>query len=216
MATLQQPENESEQLRFEKAKDYLDKLLINFPSYEKFSISNDIAKYRNNIDKNISNYRDEIEQLLIDEYEYVIQDVNEKRNCSLTELGREVKLAGGHLKYLEYLAKQKKDDDELQRGKEEKENQMFEETLTLTRLNIEQTKFEKKFGQKFRAIGAVISIITFVVTVSINLYLFKPDEESTSTNLNNKIDSLNILLQDMESRFVILEKELKADSTRGN
>ncbi len=212
MATIQQPEKEDEHLRFKKATDYVDKLIVLFPTYDKFSISNLIATYRVKNDNDIGKYQEEIIKLLLEEFQYIDRSGNRNNNCSLTNIGRKVKDSGGHYKYLGLLEKQELAELKDLAENQEKENQIREETLTLTKLNIEQARFERKFGRKYKKIGIIISIITIISTLFFNILLYKPNHEPNRNGDENKIDSLNILITNLESRLKILEEKQRKDT----
>jgi hypothetical protein len=69
-------------------------------------------------------------------------------NCKLTKIGLKAKGKGGHLKLLEY-----------EENKEKKQDEILDLDVTLKR-------FESKIGRKIIIAGIIISVLSFLITIS--------------------------------------------------
>jgi hypothetical protein len=98
---------------FDAALKYIDILFPHFPDFDTFSLHSIMKENLTEPDFNKAYDNDAVEILLVNRFLYA---KNTKSNLymSLTDLGIEVKKAGGHLKYLENKKIEEKKKEEIQ------------------------------------------------------------------------------------------------------
>jgi hypothetical protein len=93
------------------------------------------------------------------------------QNCKLTEKGLKAKGKGGHLKLLEY-----------EENKEKKQDELLDLDVTLKR-------FESKIGRKIIIAGIIISVLSFLITISTIKISKNSDDNSKKVEQVNDLKS---------------------------
>jgi hypothetical protein len=165
--------------RYEVALRYLDKLLLFCPDYQTFDLNSVILKYEPDLSKTkeIRELKPEIEELFIKIHNYA-DSAEGWSNTKLNDIGRYVKLIGGHFAYIEKVNRENKKAESEKKSEKRKNNTAF-----------------------------ILSIGAFLISLFATFGLIPSNKESVPLNDNQKkIDSLFRLIENLEKRIDTIYK----------
>lgn len=147
---------------FDAALKYIDFLFPYFPDYESFSLHGIMKKNLSQAEFNEAYENDAIEILLVNRLLYAKYSSSSKLYILLEDLGREVKKAGGHTKYLDNKNIKEKRKQELEQLHFQQLDYSVQE-LHNKLSDYGQVKSRSKRSELYAIIAIIVSLISIVL-----------------------------------------------------